>query len=144
MTKKTLTLLAALLLSVMVGRWANRSPVGAAAFVDRVVDPSELAAACRSTATITEVSVVDSGATSETFLVRWSSDIACQTAAGVTVEVTRRDGSKEGKAEVINGSSSQALIKVFGSRADNRAVRTNVTVIVNGVQTGTQTNVVSF
>ncbi len=144
MTRKTILLLAVLFLSITVGRWANHTPVGAAAFVDRVADPSELSAACRSTATVTEVSVVDSGPTSETFLVRWSSGIACQTAAGVTVEATFRDGSKGSKTEVINGSSSQALIKVNGSRADNRANRTNVTVIVNGEQTGTATKVVNF
>ena len=144
MTRKTLILLAVLFLSLAVGRWANHSPVGAAAFADVIVDPAQLAAACRANATINEVSVVDSGVTSETFLVRWSSGIACQTAAAVVVEATFRDGSKEKKTEFVNGSAGQALVKVFGSRADNRANRTNVTVTVNGLQAGTDTNVINF
>ena len=144
MTRKTLILLAVLVLSTVAGRWANRSPVGAAAFVDVIVDPSQLAAACRSTATINEVSVVDSGVTFETFLVRWTSGIACQTAVAVKVTATFRDGSIGSKTEFVNGSAGQALVKVFGSRGDSRAVRTNVTVIVNGTQAGTNTNVVAF
>jgi hypothetical protein len=144
MMKKTLFLLAVFFLSLAGGRWVNHAAVGTAAFAERITDPSEIPAACRSTAAINEISVVDSGLTSETFLVRWSSGIACQTAVGVRVKATFRDGSTTPKVDFIDGSSTQALIKVNGSRSDNRAVRADVELIVNGNQTAAATKVVNF
>jgi hypothetical protein len=133
-----ISLLAIFLGSAAAGRrlrtGATHLPaIGAYAQVNVIPNPDSLPAACRASVRVLSTEKVETGSLSETFLVKWSTDLACLSSASVTVTATRQDGSRESKTETVKGVN-QALVKVFGFRQGNPTVSAAAAVTAAGEQ----------
>ncbi len=133
-----ISLLAIFLGSAAAGRRlrtsaTHLSAIGAYAQVNVIPDPGSLPAACRAVTRVTSIEKVETGNSSETFLVKWTNSVGCLNEAAVELTVTRQDGQSRILRETVSGAT-QALIKVGLLFEGNRSKSVSAVVTAAGEQ----------
>ncbi len=95
-----------------------------------------VAEGCAVSAAVTSIERVETGLTSETFLVKWSASSPCITGFEVRVEATRQNNEVRNDEKKFGAGERSGLLKVFGSRSDNKAKSVRAIVTARGVLAG--------